>query len=565
MKKFFTLSLVALLALSASAKKPQGQKAFRQAPKLELSTNRYTTAHQNKAVSAELPKLMIKGNRVIAPKNVYPYDANYGAAFERPINSFWIGISSEGYSLNKQYLVAQPYSTLNFVNRSFDTFQWAYMDIDTEELLTSDATDLEMTSKAANVINAPALIQPGNLVDTVYNIADNLQIAGEGADWRDDGYGLFGFVNYNMTWDEHWWYNTRYFGMNSATTNSTFTQEYADQGVDTVKVVAYAERLDKPTSPYILSDVHVPMICMQSGELTLKVYRAIQDESGNWTLGEQLAESTATVDADDENSLGPIFEDLVYVDPETGLDGVLMIDDNVFVVVEGDIESYPLHWYHMEELPSEAHAYQIMSFTVDGEEFTDVMDCNFGFGDGSSVTCYAFNYNIFMYYLHNNEETDTYNAPAEGGSMTFNYDSYYSSGGWDITDTNFEDLPEWVTVETEDGTVQNSDGTLGYTGITDVTVTVEALPEGVESRSVDILLSYDGAESIIHVIQGEAPVVVVPGDVNGDGVVTSADVTALYKHILYNDDSDIVNGDQTGDGFITTADVTAVYKIILGI
>ncbi len=55
----------------------------------------------------------------------------------------------------------------------------------------------------------------------------------------------------------------------------------------------------------------------------------------------------------------------------------------------------------------------------------------------------------------------------------------------------------------------------------------------------------------------------VPGDVNGDGVPNSADVTALYKFILNNDASAIVNGDQNGDGQINSADVTAVYKIIL--
>ena len=57
--------------------------------------------------------------------------------------------------------------------------------------------------------------------------------------------------------------------------------------------------------------------------------------------------------------------------------------------------------------------------------------------------------------------------------------------------------------------------------------------------------------------------VVVPGDVNGDGTVTSADVTALYNYLLNSDDSAIVNGDQSGDGEITAADVTIVYTIML--
>jgi hypothetical protein len=56
----------------------------------------------------------------------------------------------------------------------------------------------------------------------------------------------------------------------------------------------------------------------------------------------------------------------------------------------------------------------------------------------------------------------------------------------------------------------------------------------------------------------------VPGDVNGDGLVTSADITALYSWMLNNDDSSIVNGDQNGDGNITSGDVTVIYDILLG-
>ncbi|MBQ3325220.1 MAG: C10 family peptidase [Muribaculaceae bacterium] len=55
----------------------------------------------------------------------------------------------------------------------------------------------------------------------------------------------------------------------------------------------------------------------------------------------------------------------------------------------------------------------------------------------------------------------------------------------------------------------------------------------------------------------------VAGDVNGDGDVTSFDITALYNYLLSGDMSDIVNGDQNGDGEITSADVTTVYSILL--
>ena len=55
-----------------------------------------------------------------------------------------------------------------------------------------------------------------------------------------------------------------------------------------------------------------------------------------------------------------------------------------------------------------------------------------------------------------------------------------------------------------------------------------------------------------------------PGDVDGDGVVTAADITALYSVLLNGDSSQVVNGDQNGDGVITSGDVTEVYNILLG-
>ncbi len=54
------------------------------------------------------------------------------------------------------------------------------------------------------------------------------------------------------------------------------------------------------------------------------------------------------------------------------------------------------------------------------------------------------------------------------------------------------------------------------------------------------------------------------GDVNCDGSVNAADVTALYANILNGDETYIATSDVNGDNSINAADVTAVYKIILG-
>ena len=52
---------------------------------------------------------------------------------------------------------------------------------------------------------------------------------------------------------------------------------------------------------------------------------------------------------------------------------------------------------------------------------------------------------------------------------------------------------------------------------------------------------------------------------DGDGVVTSADITQLYNFLLSGDSSGIVNGDVDGDETITSGDITAIYSILLGV
>ncbi len=78
-------------------------------------------------------------------------------------------------------------------------------------------------------------------------------------------------------------------------------------------------------------------------------------------------------------------------------------------------------------------------------------------------------------------------------------------------------------------------------------------------------LRYDNGGRLYHVKFISGAGTAIPGDVNADGNVTAADVTALYDFMLAGDSSNLVNGDQTGDGEITSSDVTAVYNVLLGI
>ena len=55
------------------------------------------------------------------------------------------------------------------------------------------------------------------------------------------------------------------------------------------------------------------------------------------------------------------------------------------------------------------------------------------------------------------------------------------------------------------------------------------------------------------------------GDVNGDGAVTSADVTCLYNYLLNGNESYLATSDVDGDGYITVGDITSIYNILLGL
>ena len=113
-----------------------------------------------------------------------------------------------------------------------------------------------------------------------------------------------------------------------------------------------------------------------------------------------------------------------------------------------------------------------------------------------------------------------------------------------------EGYEECLTIDNADVTTEylsvGSDHN-GYKGLNLVNCYVASPANGVVSNYGYITVN--GGEWQGHV---EIKRSGVPGDVNGDGTVTAADITALYD-----------NGDQTGDNIITAADVTAVYTILL--
>ena len=73
--------------------------------------------------------------------------------------------------------------------------------------------------------------------------------------------------------------------------------------------------------------------------------------------------------------------------------------------------------------------------------------------------------------------------------------------------------------------------------------------------SVLMMMFSTGSES------GESYIV---EDVNRDGNITSADVTAIYDYLLNNDQTFVEYCDVNGDGAITSSDITKIYNILMG-
>lgn len=81
---------------------------------------------------------------------------------------------------------------------------------------------------------------------------------------------------------------------------------------------------------------------------------------------------------------------------------------------------------------------------------------------------------------------------------------------------------------------------------------------------VDIVMLDENGNATSDVMSYFLVVEPDPCDVNRDGVVTAADITALYDYLLNNDMTYFDTLDANGDGNITAADITAVYDNLLG-
>ena len=115
------------------------------------------------------------------------------------------------------------------------------------------------------------------------------------------------------------------------------------------------------------------------------------------------------------------------------------------------------------------------------------------------------------------------------------------------------DVTQWTKVGTadEDGTLVVDTSTLAPGEY------IFSIPGQYGNEYPDAIV---GAPGGIRLTIHEKPI--VKGDIDGDGVIDSTDVMALFNAINSGDDLDAAVADVNGDGVVDTFDVMALYEII---
>jgi len=254
-----------------------------------------------------------------------------------------------------------------------------------------------------------------------------------------------------------------------------------------------------------------------------------------------------------------------------GVDGGVMIDTNGYLSTPSDVFAYPFLKFHTIKFKAKSYGddtdCQIMvqvsgqtttyDLTPEEQEFTIVKERTFpDYYSNSSV-----------YIMFQNPSAEDNHRP-----VLTQYKVYFG----DYSDPQRVHSPKYVVPSWsgDTTTVSNITDTIFSFGTASDQISHFNYTNAYWHYDVKSVY-YDGQESewsnqIIYslaalpvFLEDDDDPVTLPGDVNGDGEVTSFDITTLYNFILNNDDSFIVNGDQDGDGEITSHDITIVYEILL--
>ena len=467
------------------------------------------------------------------------------ARYEPAATYLHIGSSSSGYGYVANYAVIPPYATIPFKNLTTDmadSWAWSMVQLDYNsetkeydeaEVFTANTKDFSINTLAETYSPAQLTASFSNAVGEPFQWGMPYEYNGN----LNDPYIFGGEMTSSMIFSDDTEAtltraNTKDFGYYYWSSLATPGLSEEDKQFSTV--ISYQ---GKPAAPLYITGVHFGTYQLEANEdfnLKCKIQKMSFDEEGKVVLGDVLAESEITYDdIADKIEDGSLDWTEFYVEDEWGMTesiDYLFVEDEFAVVIEG--------WDN-----GTFNCYSL----IDGCEFGDVSNTYFTVVGDEEQAIYHYVNNYFHLdlgfyggwgYLHTEDDTDlTFHV--DGGTSTIHVDPMLYSLDEETEEPTYrlfiesiteegeevEELPEWISIEVanedystdEEGNLLNG---LDY----DMVVSVEPIPEGVESRTAQVVFFQEGAKLTVTITQDNEP----------DGISTVVADTPIKNSRAFN-------------------------------
>ena len=458
-------------------------------------------------------------------------EAPADVAFEPNELVLFAGLGLSGYSYNNNLGVFGAGAPVSFRNATLDiatNYEWTAVESDeddNETTITGTETNFGFTTK------------PGAVYNDITLVGVNQTVKSEPYTW---GYGHCPNSDGSIRYENAYYYAGQGGGSFDFTdgTYATMTRQNPDgdltfytnwgtpdiyESTSIAKIYSYQ---GKPSTPLFLTGVTLPMVSFKAEDdfnLHITLYKCTRTATGRLTLGDVIAEGDATIDnvnADYSESSGLTSVDFneLYVEDEFGMSETLdylFIEDEFVIVIDGwdngtfsgvlgsqDITGNEITstWFARTGNENEMRAYSTWKPAL----FIGLIDATYG-------------------YLYTEDDTNL-SFGAQGGSATIHVDPMYYDVDEETEEYTYllyiekittdgeeaEEVPEWLKID-----VANEDYTIA-TGLDDegeeysyfangidydLVLSAEALPEGVQSRSVEVVFMQPGARLVVTVNQ----------------------------------------------------------------
>ena len=517
-------------------------------------------------------------------------------AFEPNELVLFAGMGPTGYSFNNNLAAMGAYTPVSFRNNTFDiatNFEWTAIqnrDDENEVVITGTDRDFSFNTEGGNIYSDISLVAYNDGVKSEpFTWGKGLSFAkdAEGNDTEEiryedaffyagHGQGSFAFSDgtyatmtrqnpdFDLTFYTNW-----------------STPDYTESLKNPYTISKIYSYQGKPSTPLFITGVTIPMVSFEAQEdfnLHVCLYKCTRSLTGNLTLGDLIAEGDATNDnlvVYDSGITEIVFNELYHED-EMGmsetLDYLFIEDEFVIVIEDWDNGTFS------GVLGSQTYSCKEVTSTWYQEPGGERLR---SYGEGWPQLFIGLNEATYG-YLHTEDDTNLQFA-AEGGEKSIHVDPMYYSLDEETEEPTYsliiesiivdgeemEEIPEWLTISiaNEDYTTATATTEEGETyeyfvnGIDyDLVVAADALSEGEESRSAEIMFMQTGARLKITINQGGS--VSIQGDVNGDGTVDVADISAVISVMAGT--AEYAAADVNGDGTVDVADISAVITIMAG-